>query len=132
MARRREDKTKAVGEIAVLERQRWWTPELQRQFLGTDVQVRSGRSFRDLRSLLTPATRVLVVEFHVSPAECLQWLGGRSEASAECAVVVIGTAQSAEFEWLVRELGATHFVPETIGGAALATLCRKQFVQLPA
>ena len=116
----------------MLERRPWWTPELQRQFLGTDVRVRSGRSFRDLRTLLTPATRVLVLEFDVSPAECLQWLGGRSGMAAECSVVVIGTEESAELEWLVRELGATDFVPETIGGGALAVLCRKQFRPLPA
>lgn len=132
MAQSESAGTTFSGEIAVLERRPWWTPELQRQFLGTGVRVRSGSSFRDLRSLLTPEIRVLAIEFDVSPAECLQWLGGRAGIAAECPAIVIGTEQTAEFEWLVRELGATDFVPETIGGRALAALCRKQFVRLPA
>ena len=114
-----------IGTIAVLERRAWWTPELQRQFASERVEVRSGRSFRDVPGLVSSGARVLIVDLELSPAECLQWLGRRPGAAAQAAVVVIGTERTAELEWPVRELGATGFVLETIPGHELAHFCRK-------
>lgn len=111
----------------MLERRAWWTPELQRQFASEDVRVRSRRSLGDLPALLESSPHVLVLEFELAPAGCLQWLGRRVGASAELATIVIGTDRTAELEWLVRELGAVDFVMETVPGHALADLCRRQF-----
>lgn len=117
----------AAAEVAVLERRPWWTPELQRQFLNEPVRVRSGRGLRDLAGLLTPPPDVLIIEFELAPAGCLQWLGQRSGEAAHVPVVVIGTSRTAELEWLVRELGATEVVLDTVPGHLLAGLCRRQF-----
>lgn len=100
---------------------------MQRQFLNEPVQVRSGRGLRDLAGLLTSSPDVLIVEFELAPAGCLQWLGRRSGEAAQVPVVVIGTTRTAELEWFVRELGATEVVLDTVPGYVLAGLCRRQF-----
>ena len=39
--------------------------------------------------------------------------------------VAIGSRETEDLEWLARELAAVDFVADTVGGEALAELCRR-------
>ena len=119
--------------IVIFEKQPRWGPELQRQFLAEDVQIRACRAVRDLRPLLETDTQPLIVmDVEGAVAECLQFVGGAARWQPMPATILIGSRAAAELEWAFRELGVLEFAPEDLTGAALARLCRRQFRVAPA
>ena len=114
--------------IVVFEKEPRWAPELKRQFLGDDVTVRACRSVSDIESKWESAEEtVIVLDLEAEPANCLQFLGQSMGDSAHPPVIVIGSSRVLELEWSVRELGAVEFLPDSVLGEDLATLCRRQW-----
>lgn len=108
--------------VLVLERDPYWSPELQRRFRDEAVVVRSCRRLGDLDALLTECdAAVVVLVLSADPAGCLAWLARRA---TEVPVVVLGSPESVGLEPMFRSVGATSFQAEVIAGGDLARLCR--------
>ncbi|HUG89571.1 MAG TPA: hypothetical protein VML55_01975 [Planctomycetaceae bacterium] len=116
-----------MRNVYVFESRRRWVPELARQFHEADVRVRGFQSVTDLTAAAVkrPAD-VAVLELEAAAADCLRWLANQAGAAPRTPVVVIGGPRAAGLELPVRELGA-EFVFDTIGGAPLAEVCRRQW-----
>ena len=110
----------------MFESRRRWTPELARQFVQSAVRVRGFDSLPALHSALPAAARaVAIVELDAAPADCLRWLASQMNDWPRNAIIVVGSHRTAEFEPLVRELGAVEFVLDTVTGESLARICRR-------
>jgi hypothetical protein len=114
--------------IAVFELVPYWVPELQRQFHQTNVTIRGCCQARDLFPAVADApSAVLVIDLATSLTEIVVWL--RTEVT-RCRVripmIALGSAATAELEWLLRDAGVTAFLPDPTTGAELARLCRRQ------
>lgn len=114
--------------VLVFEKKPCWTPELQRQFLDGSVTVRSCRSTRDLTALVNefPESPV-VIDLEAGTADCLQWLTSFVPHGDRPIVLVVGSHQTADLEWPLREAGATEFFPDHLTGDQLAHWCRRQW-----
>ena len=114
--------------IVVFEKAPFWGPELQRQFQQTGVTVRECRSVKDLiPSVMDTEQPLLVIDLTAGLEECLQWLAEDfTRYPKSIPMIAVGSAESRELEWLLREAGVTVYLPELIGGEALARICRRQ------
>jgi hypothetical protein len=122
----------ATPTIVVFEKQPHWEPELQRQFLGTDVRVRACRATADVLSLLPASGQaVLLLDLEAGPPECLQFLGRWVGRMPAVAIVVVASPRTAELEWPIRELGSLEFLAGFVSGEEMARLCRRQFTPTP-
>jgi len=116
--------------ILVFEKSPRWAPELERQFVDTDVAVRSYRATADLRRFLGTSsepgtTQMVLLDFDSSPADCLQLLGQPSAPGTSPPVLAIASPRTAELEWSLRELGARHVIVDSVCGDTVARLCRR-------
>ncbi len=119
----------AVSTVVVFEKRQRLTPELQHQFTGESVRIRVCRSLTDVRPTLHDAPRsILVVDLEAALGECLQFLGQMVGETPFVPIIAIGSYQTAEWEWAIRELGVVEFVPRFESGEDLASLCRKQWM----
>jgi hypothetical protein len=115
-----------VRSILVFELRPHRVPELAWQFQPGNVRVRGFESLAALTAgAVNAAGAVAVLELEAAPADCLRWLADQMTRPDRLATVVIGTRRTAELEPIVRELGATEFVSDTIGGEPLARICRR-------
>lgn len=114
--------------IVVCERRPRLTSLLQRQFADECVHVRCCPRVVDIEPLLKQrGIGVVIVDFEVGPAECLQFLHRHLRASHACPVIVVGSERTADLEWFIRELGTLTFLPQPVPAGELAELCRRQF-----
>ena len=114
--------------IVVFEKRPRWTPELQRQFHGENVIVRSCRSVAAIASVSdVPAVAVIVLSLDAAPADVLRFLENRSRRGDGLAIIVVASARWGELEWRIRELGATDFIVEPVAGDDMARMCRRQW-----
>lgn len=114
--------------IVVYEAKPYWGPELQRQFQGTGVAVRECRSVRDLIPAIVELERaLLIIDLTAGLAECLEWLAAEfAQDPREIPLIALGSAETHELEWILRESGVAVYLPELTGGEALARICRRQ------
>lgn len=119
-------------ELAIFETRPRLIPELQRQFqTDPDVKIREFRSIGELNSaIVTPqplkAERtVVLLDLEADPAGCLRFLEQQLENRPQIATVVVGSEETSELEWPIRELGAVTFINEYHAGLNLAQLCRQ-------
>jgi DNA-binding NtrC family response regulator len=93
---------------------------------GPQLLVRPCRSGADVLHLCRqmPAS-VVVIDLAAGPADGLRLLEALNRLRSGSAPIVIAPRALAELEWPARELGAADFVADTIGGSALAILCRR-------
>jgi DNA-binding NarL/FixJ family response regulator len=68
---------------------------------------------------------VIVNNFAAGAADGLRLLEALLRERLRAFVVVIASRELCELEWPARELGAVHFVSDTIGGDSLAQSCRR-------
>ncbi len=114
--------------VIVFERQPRWVPEMQRQFIGEEVRVRWCTELRDMpRHLAANGSFVVILDFDENPAECLQFLNRFVSAPRSVPFLCIGSRNTAELEWIVRELGGLAFFPDHVTGDQIAALCRRQW-----
>jgi len=112
--------------VIVVEPRPRWTPELQRQFLGESVRVRQCVTFADLRQL-ADGRSVVVLDLDAAPADVLQFLGRCLRRRRTICTIALGSPQTAELEWMLRDLGTLEFVVDIPTGKRLAHLCRRQW-----
>lgn len=111
------------GTIAVCEPQPFWTPALQREFLGSNYRVHGCRSPRELTELIQRPRAVVVCDLTAQPSECLNWVA--TAAARNVPIAVCGSPQVSELEVVCRELGVRSFSPDLVSPAELAQLCRR-------
>ncbi len=109
--------------IAVLEREPFWAPELQRQLGDEGILVRTCGGTDDLDRVFAEWPRSLaVIELDAAPAAVLAWLGRRSGRDRR-GVLVFASPATAELEAIARELGVTSFRGEDVSGGELTAQC---------
>ncbi|HUQ72952.1 MAG TPA: hypothetical protein VM165_25715 [Planctomycetaceae bacterium] len=112
--------------ILVHEREPHWTPELQRQMADDAVVIRACSSLVEVEGISASYPAVVVVlDLHTDATASLAWLTRRWLQNAAEPVVVLGTADTAEWEWTLRGVGVTSFLTDPIAGRDLARLCRQ-------
>ena len=92
------------------------------------LTVRECRAVKDLiPSVMDTEQPLLVIDLTAGLEECLQWLAEDfTRYPKSVPMIAVGSAESRELEWLLREAGVTVYLPELIGGEALARICRRQ------
>lgn len=112
--------------ILVFEKRPRWESELKRQLAGRRLNVRPCRSGADVRNLIDKMPgSVLVLDLAAGPEECLRLVGHASQMRQGGQAIVIGSADFAELEWPLRELGAATFLLPTTPGRQLAAYCAR-------
>jgi hypothetical protein len=113
--------------IGVYELRPYWGPELQRQFVSTQISVREHRRIDDLIPSIAQSVRaVIVIDLNDTVDDCLQWLSANfRNPLLNCPLVACASAANSQLEWIVREFGVTAFLPEVIPGDDMAHLCRR-------
>jgi DNA-binding NtrC family response regulator len=118
--------------VLVFEKAPRWESELKRRLSSTQLLVRPCRSPADVLHLCRQMPgSVVVIDFSAGAAEGLRLLESLESRRLRALPVVVASTALEELEWPARELGAAGFVAETIGGAALAALCRRMLVVPP-
>ena len=115
--------------IVVFESRPCHGPELQRQFAHSEIVIRECRSVDDLfLSIDEYASSVLVIDPDSGLVEVIEWLGrfATKQSRRTPIIVVGGSTDLRELEWILREAGVTAFLPDHISGVDLARLCRCQ------
>ena len=112
--------------VLVFEKTPRWESELKRRMSSTQLLVRPCRSAADVLHLCRQMPgSVVVVDFAAGAAEGLRLLEAIDSRRLRSLAVVVASTALQELEWPAREMGAVGFVADTIGGAALAALCRR-------
>jgi DNA-binding NtrC family response regulator len=123
----RSDRVSALAPaVIVFEKSPKWESELKRRMGGRQLLVRPCRSGADVVNLCrqTPGS-VVVIDLSSVAAEGWRLLEGLAQSQFRVFPVAISGRDTAEMEWLARELGAVDFVFDTIGGGVLADICRR-------
>jgi len=112
--------------VIVFEKFPRWESELKRRIGGRQLLVRPCRSDLDVVNLCrqTPGS-VVVIDLSSVADEGWRLLEGLAQSQFRVLPVVVGGRDTAEMEWLAREMGAVDFVSDSIGGGALADFCRR-------
>jgi DNA-binding response OmpR family regulator len=112
--------------VIIFEKSPRWESEIKRRIGGHGLLVRPCRSGADVVSLCrqTPGS-VVLIDLASGETEGWRLLAELAERQLRILPVAIASREIEELEWMARELGAVDFVLETIGGAALAALCRR-------
>jgi len=111
--------------LIVFERRPRWLPELQRQFLQSSINVKGCASVRGLWEAVRDDGSLIVLVLDGAQADGLAWLVELADRHKPPKIIVIGTKQTNDLEWPVRESGVTAFLPDDISGGELAVLCRR-------
>lgn len=116
----------SVRTVVVFESRPRWEPELQRQFRNESVRVRGCRTWNEVSAFAFPPTAdVLVVELPEDLADCLQWLSKLVAPPRVPRVVVLCSAEVAELEWTLRDVGVQEVLVGELTGEHLARTCRR-------
>lgn len=122
----------SARHVFVFEKRPRWEPELKRQLPEYRREVRACRTISQLQSLVREQPHcLLILNLDGAAAECLRVLSLLVEQRLACRAIVVGEPGLAELEWPARELGALDFLPGTVGGPALARLCRRLLAPPP-
>jgi DNA-binding NtrC family response regulator len=118
--------------VLVFEKSPRWESELKRRISSPQLLVRPCRSAADVLNLCRQIPgSVVVIDFAAGAAEGLRLLEALDGRRLRALPVVVASRALQDLEWSARELGAAGFVPDTIGGAALAALCVRLLVVPP-
>src|SRR5262245_17467850 len=112
--------------IVVFERSRRREIQLKRRLAGDRVLVRPCRSAGDLLDLCRARPgSVAVIARDVGAGPALRCREDGLTQRLVLASLVIASAEFADLEWPLRELGATAVLPETVRAEKLVRLCRR-------
>ncbi len=116
----------SVRTIAVFESRPRWGPELQRQFQNESVCVRDCRTWNEVSAIIaTPIADVVVLDLPEDLADCLQWLSKLVTAYRSPSIIVLGSADSTDVEWTLRDAGVRDVLMGDVSGERLAQICRR-------
>jgi hypothetical protein len=123
----------SAAKLIVCERTGRWAVALRRELADVGVRVWETRSLADCRDELVenPAS-FAVIELGRNTAGLLRLLASQSRRFPAARLAVVADRSQADFEWLMREAGAVHFLcsPRQIG--LLARLACRHLAQAPA
>ena len=121
-----------AARLIVCERAGRWAVGLRRELTGTGVRVWETRTLADCRNELieSPASFV-VVELGRNVAGLLGLLKRQPRQFPAARMAVVADRALADYEWLMREAGAVHFLcsPRRVG--LLARLACRHLAQVP-
>lgn len=113
--------------IFIFEKSPRWEAEVKRRLADCQVLVRPCRSAADVLALCRQAPgSVAVVDLAAGVAEGLRLVEALAGLRLGISPVVIGSRATDELEWPARDLGATDYVTDCIGGDSLAEICRRK------
>ena len=115
--------SRSAGRIGVLEAVPFFAPELQRQFEGDEIEVRSFRLMNDLVDM--PGPRVCVLSTGIEQDAIARFLWNSHREPATACVVISPDDHNTGWEWAFREFGAVSVIDASVRGDALAAICRK-------
>ncbi len=119
--------------LIVLERSGDWAVALRRH-LDPDVRVVETRSLRECTERLRehPAAIAALELTPTNPPAIVQFLARAGNEFPAVRAVVVASRQMAEYENLIREAGAIHFVVSTRSLGEVAEIIRRRQIQLEA
>ena len=122
-----------AARLIVCERSGRWAVALRRE-LAAAVRVRESRSLADCREMLAAApASFVVVELTPGNAALLLRQMARFPGDFPLArLAVVADRSLADYEWLMREAGAVHFVCSPRQSGPLASLAARHLAQAPA
>jgi DNA-binding LytR/AlgR family response regulator len=119
--------------LIVTERSGRWAVALRRELSAAGLRLREARSLPECWDLLaeTPEAFLVLELTAANAAPLVQRLAGVPRQFPAARAAVVAERGLAEFEVLVREAGAVHFVCSPRRLAPLAAAVRRHMVQLP-
>lgn len=122
-----------AAKLIVCERTGRWAVALRRELADAGVRVWETRTLADLRDELVenPAS-FAVVELGSNVAGLLRLLASQPRRFPGVRVAVVADRERAEYELLIREAGAVHFVTSPRQAGLLARLACRHLAEAPA
>lgn len=108
-------------QIVVWESRPWWTPRLQRRFVGSEIAVRGVSAMRDV---VETVADMVILDAAADPETMVRSCVVIRRRHPGTFVMVIVPPDLQAAEWRLREIGAGVVVRDDIGGDELARLCR--------
>ena len=122
----------AAARLIVCERSGRWAVALRRELTDAGVRVWETRTADDCFGELGQSPASFVVwELRSDVAGLLGCLARRRREFPEVRVAVVADRRLADYEWLVREAGAVHFLCSPRRVAPLARLACRHLAQVP-
>jgi hypothetical protein len=123
----------AGARLIVCEASGRWAVVLRRQLVAVTLRVYETRSLADCWEMLVEApASFLVVELSAGNAVALMQRMARLERDFPLArVAVVADRCLTDYEWLLREAGAVHFLCSPRQSGPLADLARRHLAQAP-
>jgi hypothetical protein len=122
----------SAAKLVVCERTGRWAVALRRELAEVGVRVWETRSLADCRDELTanPAS-FAVIELGANAAPVLRFLAKQSQRFPAVRIAVVANRSQADYEGLMREAGAVHFLSSPREAAVLARLACRHLAEAP-
>ena len=122
----------SAAKLIVCERTGRWAIALRRELAEAGVRVWETRTLADCRDELVenPAS-FAVVELGANLRGLLRLLASQPRRFPVARLAVVADRSQADYEWLVREAGAVHFLCSPRQVALLARLACRHLAQVP-
>jgi hypothetical protein len=120
------------ARLVVSERSGRWAVAVRRELAGAGVRVWETRSLADCWDELakSPAS-FLIMELVRDPVPLLQRLASLPRAFPAARAAVVSQRSMADYEWLLREAGAVHYLCSPRNVAPLARMACRHLAQVP-
>jgi hypothetical protein len=122
----------SAAKLIVCERTGRWAVALRRELAEAGVRVWETRTLADCRDELVenPAS-FAVVELGKNVAGLLRLLASQPRRFSAARLAVVTDRAQADYQWLLREAGAVHFLCSPRQVALLARLACRHLAQVP-
>jgi hypothetical protein len=122
----------APARLIVCERTGRWAVALWRELADAGVRVWETRTLDDCwRELTQSPASFVVLELGGDMAGLLGRMASQSREFPMARLAVVAERRQAEYEWLMREAGAVHFLCSPRRVRPLAQLACRHFAQVP-
>jgi hypothetical protein len=123
----------SAAKLIVCERSGRWAVALRRELADAGVRVWETRTLADCRDELVenPAS-FAVIEFGRNVGGLLRLLTSQPHRFPAARLAVVADRSQADYEWLMREAGAVHFLCSPRQAGLLARLACRHLAQAPA
>lgn len=122
----------AVARLIVCERWGRWAVAIRREVADVGMRVWETRTVADCRDELTASPASFVVtEIMGDIDRFVRQVAGLTQAFPAARLAVVGERGQAEYEGLMREAGAVHFVVSPRQAPTLAAIALKHLARVP-
>jgi hypothetical protein len=124
--------TSAAARLIVCERTGRWAVALRRELAEAGVRVWETRTLADCRDeLIANPASFAVIELAANVGGLLRLLARQPRQFPAARVAVVADRSSADYETLLREAGAVHFLCSSRQAAVLARLACRHLAEVP-